>query len=72
MRRDIARLRKALAEIAGEAPSHIERSDGGYVAFFGSELAALRVAYAYRDQRVTCEYREALETWSVTVLPRPI
>lgn len=70
MKADTRKLRTMLAGIAGAKPSYVERSDGGFVAFFESELSTLRVAYAYREQSVVCDYRPTLGVWSVTVRPR--
>jgi len=59
-------LTHELRSVAGEAPVYVEVKTPGFVAFFETEIAALRVAYHYRQKRVVCAYREALRVWSVT------
>jgi hypothetical protein len=60
-------LIRNLRDVAGEEPPYVEVKAGGFVAFFASELGALRVAYHYRQKRIVCAYREALRVWSVTL-----
>lgn len=67
MRVNRERLTASLSRIGGEKPTYVEPRDDGFVAFFASELAALRVAYHYRLKVVTCTYRRALGVWSVAV-----
>ncbi|PRG12199.1 hypothetical protein C6Q17_14165 [Burkholderia contaminans] len=60
-------LTSTLTGIAGSAPTFVEVRTDGFVAFFSDELSALRVAYHYRNKKVTCSHRRALRVWSVTV-----
>lgn len=61
------RLARDLAQAAGSDPTYVEPRADGFVAFFADELSALRVAYRYRQKKVTCTHRPALGVWSVTV-----
>lgn len=62
-------LTRELCDAAGEEPVYVEVKAAGFVAFFATELGALRVAYRYRQKRIVCAYREALRVWSVTSTP---
>ncbi|SIT50467.1 hypothetical protein BN2476_830038 [Paraburkholderia piptadeniae] len=67
MRDAKSQLTKKLTEVAGSEPTFVEARPDGFIAFFGDELSALRVAYHYRKKKVTCSHRRALRVWSVTV-----